>query len=149
MPQLLCASPFLVQFDKEYSYNIRHSYGQEGRRKSYDSYNCVRIITSSAPQAGDAHGMAVLVDCPLASCLCQGCPFKHSDATSLKAKLKRLGVPTSSATKARSLGMLPLLMFIDVGRSSCVQHAVRPGLWRVFRRRAQGMLLLVCLVVRH
>ena len=132
MPQLLCASPVPVQFDKEYSYNIRHSYGQEGRRKSYDSYNCVRIITSSAPQAGDAHGMAVLVDCPLASCLCQGCPFKHSDAASLKAKLTRLGVPTSSATEARSLGMLPLLMFIDVGRSSCVQHAVRPGLWRVF-----------------
>ena len=47
------------KFDKEYSYNVRHSYGQEGRRKSYDAYNCVRIITSNAPSTGDAHGLCL------------------------------------------------------------------------------------------
>lgn len=52
----LCLTEIL-QFDKEYSYNVRHSYGQEGRRKSYDSYNCIKIVTTSHPQAGDAHGL--------------------------------------------------------------------------------------------
>jgi len=32
------------QYQKQYSYNIRHMYGKKGKRVSYTPYNCTRII---------------------------------------------------------------------------------------------------------
>ena len=42
------------KFDKEYAYNIRHNYGQEGKRADYTPYSCGKIISDHA--------------CPYAAC---------------------------------------------------------------------------------
>mmetsp|Transcript_14158 Transcript_14158/g.21751 ORF Transcript_14158/g.21751 Transcript_14158/m.21751 type:complete len:499 (-) Transcript_14158:21-1517(-) len=64
------------QFQKQYSYNIRHMYGKEGKRKSYTPYNCTKIIMGNPPQSGDHHG----------------CPFRHYDDDHLSALLSSLNL---------------------------------------------------------
>ncbi|KAI8063553.1 eukaryotic and archaeal DNA primase, large subunit-domain-containing protein [Gongronella butleri] len=59
------------QFQKGYAYNIRHNYGLEGRRVSYEAYSCNKIIKGQAPSTGDYHG----------------CPFRHFSSGNLEARL--------------------------------------------------------------
>ncbi|EKM82746.1 hypothetical protein AGABI1DRAFT_53177 [Agaricus bisporus var. burnettii JB137-S8] len=40
------------KFSKEYKYNIRHSYGLEGKRANYPAKNCLQILTSSPSDVG-------------------------------------------------------------------------------------------------
>ena len=63
------------RFEKEYSYNIRHNYGKEGKRTVYTAYGCMKIIQSQ-PAAGDHHG----------------CPFRHDDARSVREMVVARGV---------------------------------------------------------
>ncbi|XP_074189243.1 DNA primase large subunit [Rhinolophus sinicus] len=63
------------KFDKGYSYNIRHSFGKEGKRTDYTLFrlfSCLKIILTNPPSQGDYHG----------------CPFRHSDPELLKQKLQ-------------------------------------------------------------
>lgn len=46
----------VVQFDKNYAYNIRHNYGKEGKRTDYTPYSCMRIISRMEPKADECHG---------------------------------------------------------------------------------------------
>jgi len=65
------------EFNKKYSYNIRHAYGKEGKRKDYLPMNCTMIIQNAhQPGAGEAHG----------------CPFKTYGPTTMKKILtKQMG----------------------------------------------------------
>ncbi|CAE6452604.1 unnamed protein product [Rhizoctonia solani] len=72
------------KFAKEYRYNIRHSYGLEGRRMNYPAKNCVRIITQDEPSSLDNHG----------------CPFRHFSPQNLTAMLERSYRITSTSEQA-------------------------------------------------
>uniref|UniRef100_A0A8D1UF97 DNA primase large subunit n=1 Tax=Sus scrofa TaxID=9823 RepID=A0A8D1UF97_PIG len=70
------------KFDKGYSYNIRHSFGKEGKRTDYTPYSCMKIILTNPPSQGDYHG----------------CPFRHSDPELLRQKLQAYKIsPTGIA----------------------------------------------------
>ncbi|XP_062927862.1 DNA primase large subunit isoform X2 [Mobula hypostoma] len=75
------------KFDKSYAYNIRHSYGKEGKRTDYTPFSCMKIILSNAPSQGDYHG----------------CPFRHCDPEILKSKLQSYKVPLAGITQIMDL----------------------------------------------
>lgn len=74
------------KFEKNYAYNIRHNYGQEGKRADYREHSCLKIIGSSVG-TGDSHG----------------CPYRHYDNDRLKAMLQTNGVSTVKANEIASL----------------------------------------------
>lgn len=62
-------------FEKQYLYNIKHSYGKVGQMVNYSAYGCMKIIMSNVGP-GENHG----------------CPFKHFDTSVLKQKLTEYGL---------------------------------------------------------
>ncbi|KAJ3212908.1 hypothetical protein HK099_007632 [Clydaea vesicula] len=69
------------QFQKGgHPYNIRHSYGLEGKRQNYSPYSCLKIITSNSPGSGDHHG----------------CPFKHFSSENLRPLITEMVCSSSS-----------------------------------------------------
>lgn len=59
------------KFEKEYAYNIRHSYGLEGKRVNYTPYTCEKIIRMNGPTGRECHG----------------CPFKTFSEDNLRKVL--------------------------------------------------------------
>ncbi|TDL27346.1 DNA primase, large subunit [Rickenella mellea] len=59
------------KFNKEYKYNIRHSYGLEGKRMNYPAPTCQKIITQNQPGVTECHG----------------CPYRHFSTDRLQTAL--------------------------------------------------------------
>ncbi|TFK42657.1 eukaryotic and archaeal DNA primase, large subunit-domain-containing protein [Crucibulum laeve] len=55
------------KFNKEYKYNIRHSYGLEGKRANYPAKSCLQILTPGPSE--------------------HGCPYRHYSAENLQSAL--------------------------------------------------------------
>lgn len=66
------------EFNKTYLYNIRHNYGQEGKRANYGPTPCNRIILGTAPGLGEYHG----------------CPFRHLGEKKLPELLSKYHGPS-------------------------------------------------------
>ncbi|EJU04562.1 DNA primase large subunit [Dacryopinax primogenitus] len=68
------------KFNKEYKYNIRHSYGLEGKRANYPAKSCQTILTTNQPGPTESHG----------------CPFRHFSPENLQLALSATyGIPAS------------------------------------------------------
>ncbi|KAH6669180.1 eukaryotic and archaeal DNA primase [Plectosphaerella plurivora] len=72
-------------FNKEYRYNVRHSYGDVGgdsnrRGRGYSPFSCQKILTEHPPGPGEAHG----------------CPYRHFDLENLNALVQSMGVSDRS-----------------------------------------------------
>lgn len=68
------------KFQKEYTYNIRHMYGKEGKRTNYSAYNCNKIIMGAPPNTGEHHG----------------CPYRHYDDDHLSSLLNKMQIGKAS-----------------------------------------------------
>lgn len=67
------------KFEKNYAYNIRHMFGQEGKRNDYRPWNCQKVINQQAPGNGEFHG----------------CPFKTFGDDQLKQLIGTYGLTQS------------------------------------------------------
>ena len=66
----------IEKFNKEYKYNIRHTYGLEGARISYKPWSCSLILSKPKPNKQEYHG----------------CPYRDLQTDNLTALLKRMGM---------------------------------------------------------
>lgn len=64
------------KFQKEYAYNIRHSYGKEGARINYKPWDCKTILSKPRPAKGEFHG----------------CPYRDLSSEVLSMKLQNMGL---------------------------------------------------------
>ncbi|KAJ8133107.1 hypothetical protein O1611_g516 [Lasiodiplodia mahajangana] len=72
-------------FNKDYKYNVRHSYGDVGgdsnrRGGGYSPFSCQKILTEHPPGPGEAHG----------------CPYRHFSLENLTALLQGVGITDRS-----------------------------------------------------
>ncbi|KAI1151258.1 DNA primase, large subunit [Nemania diffusa] len=72
-------------FNKDYRYNVRHTYGDVGgdsnrRAGGYSPFSCQKILTEHPPGPGEAHG----------------CPYRHFSLENLTALLQGVGITDRS-----------------------------------------------------
>ncbi|EGV65386.1 DNA primase subunit pri2 [Yamadazyma tenuis] len=70
----------LEKFNKEYKYNIRHSYGLEGARINYKPWDCATILSKPKPNKSESHG----------------CPYRDLKLEVLVDNLKDMGITEQS-----------------------------------------------------
>ena len=105
------------QFQKGgYAYNIRHNYGQEGKRTNYTPFSCSKIITTNAPGHGDNHG----------------CPFKHFGADSLHHMLLSQNVDAKGCKDILELArgghfQVACTKYFEITRGKFNPHAYNPN----------------------
>ncbi|CAM9010775.1 unnamed protein product [Wickerhamomyces anomalus] len=66
----------LDKFQKEYAYNIRHTYGKEGARINYKPWDCKTILSKPRPAKGEFHG----------------CPYRDLNPENLSRNLQNMGL---------------------------------------------------------
>lgn len=76
------------KFNKEYRYNVRHSYGDVGgdanrRGKGYTPYSCQKLLTEPLPGPGQSHG----------------CPYRTFSPDNLIGLLQNMGVSDREVLK--------------------------------------------------
>lgn len=81
--------PSTDKFKKDYTYNIRHAYGDVGgdanrRGKGYTPYSCQKLLTEAAPSAGQSHG----------------CPYRTYSPDNLSSLLQATGFNDREVLKA-------------------------------------------------
>ena len=75
-------------FNKEYRYNVRHSYGDVGgdgnrRGRGYTPFSCQKILTERPPGSGESHG----------------CPYRHFSVDNLITLLRATGTNEADVLK--------------------------------------------------
>ena len=60
------------EFEKSHAYNIRHSYGREGKKTDYTPQSCSTVM-GKMPSTGEYHG----------------CIFRHMDETNLRKFIEK------------------------------------------------------------
>lgn len=112
------------KFQKEYSYNIRHSYGKEGARINYKPWDCKTILSKPRPAKGEFHG----------------CPYRDLNPEVLTMKLKNMGLGDRDvmdvveiSTKGEYTGACTKVLELKSGINEVVVH---PNLY--FDRMRQG-----------
>ena len=71
------------EFDKQYKYNVRHQYGQEGCHANYVGHSCGRVISASHDRSGQA-----------------GCPYRSCSSKDLSVMLREMKVPSGAIAAA-------------------------------------------------
>ncbi|CUM65979.1 uncharacterized protein PRCAT00003633001 [Priceomyces carsonii] len=66
----------IEKFNKEYKYNIRHTYGLEGARINYKPWDCATILSKPKPGKGEYHG----------------CPYRDLSLDALINNLGEMGI---------------------------------------------------------
>jgi DNA primase large subunit len=87
--QELCRDPEITAtvFDKNYMYDLEHTYGKKGNFQGQNAFGCPKIIGFPGASAAQAHG----------------CPFKQLDMPSLKQMFHRWRVPESNMLEIEKL----------------------------------------------
>ena len=89
-------------FDKEFVYDIKHSYGKVGKCYDYPPYTCRRLLDDmSAPQHGECHG----------------CAFKTLDAARLRDALLASAAEAAAAAGADGDAWLEQQLDRDAARA--------------------------------
>jgi len=71
------------EFEKEYSYNFKHQYGQEGSRINYKPHACGKVIGASPDPSGAT-----------------GCPFRTCKSDALAQALGKMSLKADAVTAA-------------------------------------------------
>ena len=74
------------QFEKQYTYNFKHQYGQAGSRINYSPYACGAVINASPDTSGQT-----------------GCPFRNCKVEGLTSMLRAMKVGEGAVANAVGL----------------------------------------------